>query len=302
MAALPEKAKEQLAGFQVFESEAGEEELARCEALMAWPTRTKKELLEKMDDLKIVQALSAGVDGLDFASLPRGVKVYSNAGAYTSSVAEHGWGLLLGAAKGLHARKVRLVPRKLGGGTLLVVGCGSIGSEIARFGRSLGMTTLGVSRSFRIPEAFDEMYATSDLKGVIGKADAVVIALPLTNSTKKLFDFETLMLANANVIIVNVGRGETVSEKGLIKWLRKRPESRYTTDVFWKTEGKETFETEAWELQNFSGTLHIAGTPQGETLEFPLVEAAKNVRRVLETGEGLNLVDANEYLATLAKD
>ena len=302
MASLPEKAKEHLVGFQVFENEAGDDELARCEVLMAWPTRTKKELLEKMDDLRMVQALSAGVDGLDFACLPKGVKVYSNAGAYTNSVAEHGWGLLLGAAKGLHARKVRLVPRKLGGKTLLVVGCGSIGSEFARFGRSIGMTTLGVSRSFKIPEAFDEMYAQGDLKGVIGRADAIAIALPLTNNTPKLFDYETLMLTNENVTIVNVGRGDTVSERGLIKWLRKRPGSRYTTDVFWKKDGKETFETDAWVLQNFSGTLHIAGTPMGETLEFPLVEAAKNVRRFLATGEAQNLVDNNEYLAALAKN
>ena len=302
MASLPKEAKENLREFDVFENEARNEDLARCEVLMAWPTRTKKELLEKMDDLRMVQALSAGVDGFDFESLPKGVRVYSNAGAYTASVAEHGWGLLLGAAKGLHARRVRLVPRRLGGRTLLVVGCGSIGCEIARFGRSIGMKTLGVSRSFKIPEAFDEMYATKDLRGVIGRADAIAIALPLTNKTSKLFDYETLMLANEHVTIVNVGRGETVSENGLVRWLRNRPESRYTTDVFWKKDGKETFETDAWELQNFSGTLHISGTPFGETLEYPLVEAAKNVRRFLQTGDALNPVDTNEYLRALARD
>jgi len=302
MASLPQSARETLVGFDVYENEAGKEQLARCEVLMAWPTRTKRELLKNMDDLKMVQALSAGVDGFDFESLPSGVRVYSNAGAYTDSVAEHGWGLLLGAAKGLHARKVRLVPRKLRGATLLIVGCGSIGCEIARLGRSIGMKTLGASRSFKVPEAFDEMYAIRDLKGVIGMADAIVIALPLTNTTSKMFDYDTLMLAKEHVTIVNVGRGETVSEMGLIGWLRKRPESRYTTDVFWKKDGRETFETDAWQLQNFSGTLHISGTPLGDTLEFPLVEAAKNVRRFLETGEAQNLVDINEYLPSFGKD
>jgi len=243
----------------------------------------------------MVQALSAGVDGLDFASLPPGTQVYSNAGAFTESVAEHAWGLLLGSAKGLHARRTRVVPRKLGGKTLLVIGCGAIGSEIARLSKSVGMKTIGISRSFKVPGVFDERYSVGELRDVIGTANGIAIAIPLTNQTVGLVDYETLVLSEENVTIVNVGRGETVSEEGLIRWLRERPESRYSTDVFWKRNGKETFDTEAWNLPNFSGTLHISGVPQGEDLEHPIIEAAKNVRRYLETGQASNKVDQNEY-------
>jgi D-3-phosphoglycerate dehydrogenase len=263
---------------------------------MAWPSRIGKELLAKMRSLRMFQALSAGVDGLDFASLPPGAQVYSNAGAYTESVAEHAWGLLLGAAKGLHARRQRLVPRRLRGKTLLVVGCGAIGSEIARLAKSCGMNTIGVSRSFKTPDFFDEKHGIEDLRKVIGTCDAVAVALPLTRKTTGLIDYDTLMLSTESVTIVNVGRGETVSEGGLIRWLHERPESRYTTDVFWKRGGKETFDTEAWSLPNFSGTLHISGVPLGENLEHPIVEAAKNVRRFLETGEAVNRVELAEYL------
>jgi phosphoglycerate dehydrogenase-like enzyme len=56
-----------------------------------------------MTSLRMIQALSAGIDGLDFASVPSGVEVFSNAGAYTDSAAEHAWGLALGVAKGVHA-------------------------------------------------------------------------------------------------------------------------------------------------------------------------------------------------------
>lgn len=295
-AKLPDQARRVLLGFDVFEGEADDGTLAQCQVLMAWPTRAGKDLLRKMRSLKMVQSLSAGVDGLDFASLPPGVQVYSNAGAYTESVAEHAWGLLLGAAKGMHARKQRVVPRMLRGKTLLVVGCGAIGSEIARLAKSVGMKTIGVSRSFRSPELFDEKQGISDLRKVIGVADAIAIALPLTTKTVGLIGFDMLMLANESVTVVNVGRGETVVEEGLIKWLRERPESRYTTDVFWKKGGKETFDTRAWDLPNFSGTLHISGVPLGEKLERPMVEAATNVVRYLETGDALNRVESNEYL------
>lgn len=295
-ATLTDQARSILEGLDIFEGEADDATLARCQVLMVWPSRAKKDLLEKMKSLRMVQALSAGVDGLDFASLPPAAQVYSNAGAYTESVAEHAWGLLLGAAKGLHARRQRVVPRRLRGKTLLVVGCGAIGSEIARLAKSLGMNTIGVSRSFKVPDLFDEKHGTGDLRKVIGAADAVAITLPLTRETARLIDYDTLMLSNEFVTVVNVGRGETVSEMGLIKWLRERPESRYATDVFWKKDGKETFDTEAWDLPNFSGTLHISGTPLGDRLEHPMVEAAKNVRRFLETGDALNKVDPAEYL------
>jgi D-3-phosphoglycerate dehydrogenase len=293
---LPAQAREVLLAFDVFEGEADDETLAKCQVLIAWPTRAGRDLLRKMRSLRMVQSLSAGVDGLDFVSLPSGVQVYSNAGAYTESVAEHAWGLLLGAAKGMYLRKQRLVPRMLRGKTLLVVGCGAIGSEIARLAKSLGMKTIGVSRSFKSPEVFDEKHGTADLRKVIGVADAIAIALPLTTKTAGLIDFDTLMLTNEFVTVVNVGRGETVKEEGLIRWLRERPESRYTTDVFWKKGGKETFDTRAWDLPNFSGTLHISGVPLGDKLERPMVEAATNVRRYLETGSALNRVEPNEYL------
>lgn len=297
-ATLSSQAKDILDGFETFENSADDLILAQCQVLIAWPARAGKALFEEMQSLKMIQALSAGVDGLDFASLPHGVRVYSNAGAFTEPVAEHGWGLLLGAAKGLPIRRQRVIPRKLSGKTLLVVGCGAIGSEIAKLSKSVGMRTIGVSRSFKATDLFDERYGIEELRRVIGKADAMAIALPLTKQTVNLIDYDTLMLSKGNITVVNVGRGDTVSEEGLIMWLRARPESDYTTDVFWKRSGKETFDTEAWNLPNFSGTLHTSGVPLGENLERPMLEAAKNVRRFLETGDALNRVDPVEYLSS----
>ena len=285
-----------LSDFEVLLEKASDEKLSQCEVLIAWPSRVEKDLLRKMKSLKMIQTLSAGVDGLAFDLVPIGVQVYSNAGAFTGPVAEHAWGILLGAAKGLHARNQKLVPRKLSGGVLLVLGCGSIGSEIARLSKSMGMRTIGVSRSFRVPGNFDETYGTGELSGVIGRADAIAIALPLTDLTRELVDYEMLMRTKEHVTVVNVGRGEIVSEEGLIAWLYERPESRYTTDVFWKRNTKESFETDAWGLSNFSGTLHVSGAPLGDKLELPLLEAAKNVRRFLITGVALNRIEPKEYL------
>ncbi len=292
---LPAEAKEILSGFEVFESSADDEALARCQALICWPSRAKRELLSKMKGLKMVQTMSAGVDALDFGSLQSDVQVFSNAGAYTENVAEHAWGMLLGAAKGIHVRNLRSTPRKLREKTILVLGCGSIGSEVARLAKSLDMKTVGVSRSFKSPELFDERYGIEALPDVIGSADAIICSLPLTRSTRGLLDYPMLMKAKGTVVFSNVGRGEVISEEGLLKWLKERPESRYATDVFWIKDGKEYFATDAWELPNFAGSLHNSGLPFGEDLSGAKVAAARNVRRYFEAGSALNRVDRTEY-------
>jgi len=293
---LPEQAKSLLSNFEVFETKADDKDLARCEALICWPSRAKRELLQKMPNLKMVQTLSAGVDILDFAAIPKETQVFSNAGAYTENVAEHVWGILLGVAKGIHTRNQKTTPRRLRGKTLLVVGCGAIGSEVARLAKSIDMSVVGVSRSFRSPEFYHERLPLSKLPEAIASADAVVITLPLTKMTRGVVDYDVLSKARDSVIIVNVGRGETVPEQDLTRWLKEKPESRYATDVFWFKEGRESFVTEAWELPNFAGTLHVSGLPLGEDLVGAKVAAAWNVRRYFESGNALNHVEIGEYL------
>ncbi len=293
---LPRESKDILSAYDVFEKQADDSILSKCEVLMAWPSRASGELVRKMVSLRMVQSMAAGVDALDFVSLPPGTLVFSNAGAFTDNVAEHAWGLLLGTAKGVHSRNKRTVPRALRGKTLLIAGCGAIGSEVARLSRSLNMKTVGVSRSFRSPELFDEKRQLAELKDVIGSADAVVIALPLTSATKGVFGKDLLYLTKDSVVVANVGRGELVDEAALVEWLQSRPESRYATDVFWKRDGRELFDAPAWDLPNFAGTMHVAGTPLGEDSTRAKVAASENVRRFLETGEALNKVDLSEYV------
>ena len=293
---LPPEARDLLSGFEVLEATADDAAIEEVQALMCWPGRVRGETLRRMKKLRMVQTMSAGADGVDFASLPAGAEVFSNAGAFTETVGEHAWGLLLGVAKGIHLRNVRSTPRVLRGKTLLVVGCGSIGSEVARLSKSLSMNTVGVSRSFGSPELFEDRHPLSSLSDAIGAADAVVVTLPLTNNTRGVFTHELLCRAKDAVLVVNVGRGETFDEEGLLRWLRERPESRFATDVYWGRDGKEQFSSPAWSLPNFAGSLHNAGVPLGEDLSKVKVAAALNVKRYFETGEALHRVHISEYV------
>jgi len=293
---MPPEVRRVLSEYDVFEQTADDDSLARCRVLMTWPSRPKGDLFARLKALKMIQSLAAGVDALDFASVPPGVEVFSNAGAYTETAAEHAWGLALGVAKGIHAGRKRLAPRHLRSKTIVVVGCGAIGSEVARLARaSLGMKTVGVSRSFRRPELFDERRTVRELAEVVGGGDLLVNALPLTRSTRGLFDYQTLSKMKPTAIVVNIGRGETMDEEAVMRWLRERPESRYATDVFWKAGGREKFDSPIWDLPNFGGTLHTASAQEPEAIVQAQVAAAENVRQYLETGSAMNRVNLEEY-------
>ena len=80
------------------------------------------------------------------------------------------------------------------------------------------------------------------------------------------------------------------------KWLVERPESRYATDVFWKQDGKEVFDSPLWEMPNFGGTMHTASSQDAKALSYAKLMAAKNVRLFLETGKAENTVNISEYL------
>ncbi len=293
---LSAESKAVLSGFRVVEPPADDSSLAECEVLITWPHRFDADLFRRMPRLRAIQTLSAGVDWLNFSVIPAEVKVFSNVGGYDWPVSEHVWGLIIGMAKGVNVRKQETRTRPIRGRTLLVLGAGSIGAEVARIGRAgFSMRTIGISRSVKSPELYDETHTLDDLKGVIGHADVVADLLPLTNLTRGVLDYETLKLLKRDSIIVNAGRGETIVEEAMNRLLRERPDVRYGTDVFWRREGRENFDSPLWELPNFGGTLHTGGDGFTESLSVAQVSAAENVRRFLTSGSARNMVNREDY-------
>jgi len=99
-------------------------------------------------------------------------------------------------------------------------------------------------------------------------------------------------------IIVNVGRAETIVEEDVYKLLKEKPGVRFGTDVFWRVNGKENFSTsKLWELENFTGTPHIAGaSSSSNTLKNALLQACKNVYKIISEGNGDNKVRIEDYI------
>lgn len=293
---LPKRALDVLSEWEVRDTHPDDKDLERAEILLTWPNKASKEVLNKTKKLRAIQFLSAGVDDVDYSAIPRMARLFSNTDAFSVPVGEHAWALLLALAKNT-CRREKAESRGLSRKTLVVLGCGGIGSEVAKKARAFDMRVLGLSRSFRNPEFFDEKhYELSHLDTLLASADAVICTLPANKFTIGILNYEKLINAKTTCIMVNVSRAEIFDKEGIMKLLKERPETRFGTDVFWRKDGRENFESKLWELNNFVGTRHRAGASgSAEVFENALVLAAENVALFLKTGNSKNEIRASDY-------
>lgn len=281
-----------------------------CLFVQFWPKELTKERLSRMTRLSFVQSALAGVNHIPFRELPAGVKISSNAGGYSDAVGEFAWALLLSAAK----RMVRWnrapeesagkSPLELGKDvialkdkTLGILGYGGIGHVVAGFGEAFGMKVVVLTRKELDERGVESARGDAGLDTILRVSDFVVIALPLTNSTKSLMGRERLALMKNNAIVVNVARAEIVDQKAIFEQLLLHKSFVYATDVWWTKEGKETYPPELpfFGLDNFVGSPHVAG-PSAVAGGGPLRNSLDNLLRFAKGEPVSNVIDPADYV------
>lgn len=156
-------------------------------------------------------------------------------------------------------------PRDLAGQTAAVVGLGPIGIEVARLLRAVDVRVIGIRRSADPLEGVDEAAAYSDLEDILPKASIVVLACPLTETTRGLLNERSLALLPRGAILVNVSRGEVVSQADLISSLESGHLGGAFLDVF--EHEPLGAESPLWTLPNVMVSPHTAGHTTGHYAE-----------------------------------
>lgn len=173
--------------------------------------------------------------------------------------------------------------------TLLILGLGAIGTEVARLARAFGMRTIGVNRrgASDLPHV-DETHSSDRLNDLLGRADAVVVTLPLTEETRGILDAQALAHLKREAVLVNVGRGGVIDEPALEQALREHRLAGAALDVF-ATEPLPT-DSPLWELPNVLLSPHTAALSLHENER--IVELfIENLGRYLRGEELLSRVD-----------
>jgi phosphoglycerate dehydrogenase-like enzyme len=285
--------------------------LDRAEVLFGVPGDSAEDLaavVTGLPRLRWVHATSAGAGeqvrkaGLLAEALKR-VAVTTSSGVHAVPLAEFAILGLLAVAKELprlvedqRAKawpEVRRPLRELSGQTLFLVGLGEIGREVARLGKALGMRTVGFRRTEGPPPAcVDEVHGPQHLAELAGRADAMVVSLPLTDQTAGLIDRATIERLPASCIFVNVGRGGVVDEPALIDVLRDRRIAGAVLDVFATEPLPDS--SPLWTLPNVLVTPHAAALSARENER--IVELfVDNLRRYLDGRPLRNVVEPGVY-------
>jgi len=108
-------------------------------------------------------------------------------------------------------------PMALHNKTMLVVGIGGIGEEVARRANGFGMRVIATRRTDAPAPSFVQKVGKPDeLLGMLPEADVVAICVPLTKETEKLFDAGAFGAMKKGAILINVGRGKVVDTGALL--------------------------------------------------------------------------------------
>lgn len=181
--------------------------------------------LAHMTRLKAVQALSSGTDELreELALLPGHVTLCSARGVHARSTAELALTLVLASLRGLphfiRAQDIGVWKPKvfpsLYEQSVLIVGYGAVGSALENLLSPFGCAVTRVARSDR-DSLYGPVYSASHLPRLVGEADVVVLATPLTSATHHLFDADMLARMKEGALLVNVSRGAVVDTSALL--------------------------------------------------------------------------------------
>lgn len=257
--------------------------------------------------LRWVQLMAAGGGGqVKSAGLSREeldrVVFTTGAGPHAGPLAEFALFGILAGAKDLVRLQAqqreklwsgRWPMRELDESTVLVLGLGHIGREVAAKASALGMRVIGTSRhpGVRIP-GVDEIVDPGDLATVIGRVDAIVNTLPGTEATAGLLSAELLDAVHPGTTIVSVGRGTVIDEEALVAALQRGQVGLAVLDVF-ATEPLPQ-NSPLWTLPNAIVSPHTAAnSPKEERLIAELF--AENARLFLDGLPLHNVVDTVEF-------
>lgn len=198
--------------------------------------------IEQFRNLRFIQLTSAGFDRvpMDYVQ-SHGIEIHNARGVYSAPMAEFAVGSVLQIYKQFpffrenqkaHRWEKRRDLRELTGKTVVILGCGSVGTECAKRFRVFACKLIGVDIYPRQDERFDEILPLTALDETLPAADVLILTVPLTDETRGLINAARLAAMKPDATLVNISRGAVIDEPSLAAHLQANPAFTATLDVF----------------------------------------------------------------------
>ena len=223
--------------------------------------------------LKWVHIFSAGIDKQ--RELPRfkdgSVTVTSLKIQQGPEIADHAFALLLGLTRNMGAyhdaqedgswiksSREGLPLTELRGKTMLVIGYGGIGTQVAERARAFGMKVIAIDeKDIPLTVTVDRFGKPDELDGMLPEADVIVSCVPHTPASEKMLGAAQFAKMKKGAYFINVSRGMIADTGALVKALQDGHLAAAGLDVV----DPEPLPTDSplWKMPNVIITPHIAG-------------------------------------------
>ncbi len=231
--------------------------------------------IEQFETLKYIQLTSAGFDRVDMEYIAsKDIRIYNAAGVYNVPMAEFA---LCGVLQLYKKSKFFLENQKerkwvksrelleLNGKTVVIIGCGNIGTQCAKRFKAFDCNVLGIDIYPRNDEMYEKIYPLEEIDDVLKKADIVVLTLPLTEKTKHFIDKRKLGLMKRGAVVVNIARGAIIDTKALEEALKEHLGGA-ALDVFEEEPLSES--GPLWDMDNVILTPHNSFVGEGNRIRL----------------------------------
>jgi phosphoglycerate dehydrogenase-like enzyme len=277
-------------------------DLAGAEALLRWwlPRPALTRIINAAPRLRWIHTPSAGVDTvLSPEMIERNITLTNSAGAHAIPIAEFVLMFMLNRVK--RARELfELTPQnawergdnmelnELYGKTLLIIGLGHIGQEVAIRAASFGMRVFGSRRRPQPITGVEQVVGEGEWRTLLPEADYIVIAAPLTDSTRGMIDAEAFAQMKPGAYLINIARGQIIDTEALLAALHDGKLGGAGLDALPEEPLPE--EHPLWRAPNVWITPHISwSSPRMKERSFALF--VENLRRFCNDEPLLNVVD-----------
>ncbi len=270
------------------------ENSSSIDAMVIMNSQLAKINIDDYPKLKWIQLLMAGYDNVDVTSIrEKGILISNARDIFSIAIAEDVISKILFFNRNtkyyLESMKKKVwqpIQREpeIFNSTIAILGTGSIGKEVAKRLKSFQVKKImGYRNKLEEVDGFDEVY--NDQEGLMimcKEADYLILALPLTESTKRIIDREKLRLMKKEALIINVARGDILDQDALIEALENEWIRGAGLDV--TTPEPLPISSKLWTLSNVFITPHNASSsPYMQDRLYELTR--ENLRRFLNNQE-----------------
>jgi D-2-hydroxyacid dehydrogenase (NADP+) len=269
--------------------------------------RLQPEELRATIRLKWIHVPAANVYGFDTQILQeRKILLTNSRGSHAGPIAEHVIGCMLVSSRRFqdcwkfqqqaHYAQIDILNQppplsELNGKTVVILGLGAIGNEIARLAKAFRMRVLGIKRRVENPQAenVDLIFKSTEVQEALPQADFLVIAAARTNETEGMLGETELALLKSDAVIINIARAQIIKREALFKILQEGRIRGAALDVFY--EEPLPSDSPLYRMPNVFLTPHIAGVNSTEHWNRMIALFSENLQRFLQGRALQNVVD-----------